>query len=95
ADLGAAISRAAGARAFVADREGTGTTLLIAATATALAPRFGAGSALAHGRTALMVGAGLATLRCDVDTAADLAEARSLGVGPRTGRVVEGIRKVC
>ncbi|WP_312880381.1 2-phospho-L-lactate guanylyltransferase [Actinokineospora xionganensis] len=95
ADLGAAISRAAGARAFVADREGTGTTLLIAAAGTSLAPRFGAGSALAHGRTALMVGAGLATLRCDVDTAADLTEALALGVGPRTSEVVQGIRKVC
>lgn len=95
ADVGVAITRSAGARAFVADREGTGTTLLIAAPGTALDPRFGPGSALAHGRTALMVGAGLATLRCDVDTAADLAEAMALGVGPRTAHVARGIRKVC
>jgi len=91
AELEAAVlaALAGGGRAFCPDRAGTGTTLLLAAPGHALDPRFGAGSAAAH-RAA---GAGELTgdwpgLRCDVDTGADLAVARRLGLGPRTRRVL-------
>jgi 2-phospho-L-lactate guanylyltransferase len=85
ADLAAAIGAAAGRRAFCADRPGTGTTLLLSAAGGPLEPRFGVGSAAAHAASgAVAVGAGLASLRCDVDTAADLAAAARLGLGPRS-----------
>ncbi|WP_424188723.1 2-phospho-L-lactate guanylyltransferase [Actinokineospora sp. G85] len=82
--LSSAIGQAAGARAFVPDREGTGTVLLLSAAGGPLLPRFGPGSAAAHGRDGVAVGHGGAGLRCDVDTAADLADALALGAGPRT-----------
>lgn len=84
-DLTAAITEAGGRRAFCADRQTTGTTLLLSAPGAPLDPRFGTGSAHAHlASGAVAVRAGLATLRCDVDTAADLAEATALGLGQRT-----------
>jgi len=90
-DLRAALDQAAEhARAFVADAEGTGTTLL-----TGLAdvvPRFGAGSAAAHeahGHVRLAIPPG-STLRRDVDVPADVAAAAALGVGPRTAAVLSG-----
>jgi 2-phospho-L-lactate/phosphoenolpyruvate guanylyltransferase len=84
-DLAAAIAEAAGRRAFCPDRQGTGTTLLLSTPGGPLAPRFGPGSAAAHlASGALAVGAGLASLRCDVDTAEDLAVATALGLGQRT-----------
>ncbi len=86
ADLAEAITAAGGRRAFCADRDGTGTTLLLSAAGGPLEPRFGAGSAAAHAASgAVSVGAGLASLRCDVDTADDLAVAAGIGLGPRTG----------
>ncbi|WP_436502071.1 2-phospho-L-lactate guanylyltransferase [Actinokineospora sp. HUAS TT18] len=95
ADLTAVIAEAAGRRAFAADRDGTGTTLLLAAPGMALDPRFGPGSASAHGRDAVRVGVACDTLRCDVDTAGDLAEALTLGVGARTAQVAGDVRRVC
>ncbi|WP_054055932.1 2-phospho-L-lactate guanylyltransferase [Alloactinosynnema sp. L-07] len=95
AELAAAVAEADGRRAFAADRDGTGTTLLIAAPGTALDPRFGPGSALAHARDAVRIGMSSDTLRCDVDTAGDLAEALTLGVGARTAQIVDGVRRVC
>ncbi|BCJ36403.1 2-phospho-L-lactate guanylyltransferase [Actinocatenispora thailandica] len=87
AELAAAIAEAAGRRAFCADRPGTGTTLLLAAPGQPLEPRFGVGSAAAHAATgAVPVGAGLPSLRCDVDTSEDLAVAAGLGLGPATRR---------
>lgn len=84
-DLAEALARAAGRRAFCADRPGTGTTLLLSAPGGPLDPRFGAGSAAAHAASgAVAVGAELDSLRCDVDTADDLAVAAELGLGPRT-----------
>ncbi|GAA3518474.1 2-phospho-L-lactate guanylyltransferase [Actinocatenispora rupis] len=86
AALAAAADRAAAgdARAYVADAEGTGTTLL-AATGADLDPRFGPGSAAAHAATgAVPLGGGWPSLRRDVDTPADLATAAGLGLGPRT-----------
>lgn len=88
-DLTAALAEAAGHRAFVADRQGTGTTLLLAGAGRSLAPRFGAGSARAHtasGATPLTIAA--ESLRADVDTADDLAHVRTLGAGKRTSTLL-------
>jgi 2-phospho-L-lactate guanylyltransferase len=84
-DLTAALAEAAGRRAFVADRQGTGTTLLLAAPGEPLDPRFGPGSARRHAESgASPLRRPLATLRSDVDTADDLAHARAMGVGKHT-----------
>ncbi|MFI7120828.1 2-phospho-L-lactate guanylyltransferase [Amycolatopsis sp. NPDC049868] len=88
-DLTAALAEAAGQRAFVADRQGTGTTLLLAGAGQALTPRFGTGSARAHtasGATPLTIAA--ESLRADVDTADDLAHVRTLGAGKRTSTLL-------
>ncbi len=76
---------------FVADSDGTGTTLVAVRDASWFASHFGIGSRAAH------LAAGLAevtlpvpTLRRDVDTAEDLAAAGRLGLGPRTTRVLAG-----
>ena len=74
----------------VADASGTGTTLLAATTADLFRPAFGPGSRSLH------VDAGAAdltdiagpSLRCDVDTLADLAAAEALGLGPHSAEVV-------
>lgn len=86
-DASATIARGAAA-AFVADRSGEGTALLVVRASTAFTPRFGPGSAAAH-RAA---GAAeldpahrrWARLRTDVDTPDDLSAAVDLGLGPRT-----------
>jgi 2-phospho-L-lactate guanylyltransferase len=93
AELAAALRAAEPTpRAFVADAQGTGTTLLTA-TGTALRPRFGAGSARAHAGdgTVLLSGAWPGLLR-DVDTEADLRAALALGVGPRTTALAVSLR---
>jgi 2-phospho-L-lactate guanylyltransferase len=72
--------------AFVADAAGTGTTLYAARPGTPFRPRFGAGSAgryRAGGAVEILL-ADVPSLRSDVDTAADLRHATSLGLGPRT-----------
>jgi 2-phospho-L-lactate guanylyltransferase len=74
-----------GAPAYVADADGSGTTLYTAAY-DAFAPRFGAGSAAAHHAVAQEVEGALPGLRRDVDDLADLRQAWQLGVGPRTHR---------
>ncbi len=84
-DLEAALDAAGDERAFCPDRQGTGTTLLVAAAGTPLAPRFGPGSARAHAEDAERLDGPWDTLRCDVDTAADLVAATELGLGPHTG----------
>ena len=77
------------ARAFSPDRAGTGTTLLLAAPGVELDPRFGPGSARVHAASgALHLDGPWSTLRCDVDTEADLAEAARLGLGPHTSAVL-------
>lgn len=84
-DLAAALCAAGDGRAFCADRHGTGTTLLLAEPGSALDPRFGPGSAAAHHDSGARALRGdWPTLRCDVDTEADLAIAMRLGPGPRT-----------
>jgi 2-phospho-L-lactate guanylyltransferase len=73
------------ARSFVADAAGTGTVLLAAPAGAALEPCFGPDSAAAHEASgAIRLSGAWPSLRRDVDTPADLAEALALGVGPRT-----------
>ncbi|MFI7676466.1 2-phospho-L-lactate guanylyltransferase [Actinophytocola sp. NPDC049390] len=96
ADLSAAIAEAAGRRAYCADRPGTGTTLLLAAPGEPLNPRFGPGSSDAHTATgAVRVGAGLPSLRCDVDTERDLGAAAELGLGVATGKFTRSFDLRC
>lgn len=88
ADLEAALGLAAEhPRALVPDAEGTGTVLLTA-TDGPPDPRFGPGSAQRHAVDAVRLDLDLPGLRRDVDTAADLAAAVALGVGPHTGRAL-------
>jgi 2-phospho-L-lactate guanylyltransferase len=77
--------------AFVADTDGTGTTLLTARPGAGLRPRFGPGSAARHAAGAVGLPAGPG-LRHDVDTADDLRAALLLGVGPRTLAAVTASR---
>jgi 2-phospho-L-lactate/phosphoenolpyruvate guanylyltransferase len=75
-------------RSFVADRLGTGTAALFAFGA-ALDPQFGPDSSARHRRSgAIELTGAWPGLRCDVDTPADLAVARRLGVGAATARAV-------
>jgi 2-phospho-L-lactate guanylyltransferase len=75
-------------RSFVADRLGTGTSALFAFGA-ALDPQFGPDSSARHRRSgAIELTGAWPGLRCDVDTPADLAAARRLGVGAATARAV-------
>ena len=71
-------------RSFVADRHGTGTAALFA-FGVPPQPRFGADSARRHRESgAIELTGGWPGLRCDIDTPADLAAARLLGVGAAT-----------
>ncbi len=84
-DLQAALAVGLTPRWFVADAAGTGTTMLAAAPGLDLDPHFGVGSARLHEDAgATPVRAELLTLRRDVDTGEDLAQARALGLGPHT-----------
>jgi len=84
-DLEAVLAAApASGAAFVADADGVGTTLLVAASAAELRPAFGPSSRAAHlAAGAVELDAGT-SVRRDVDTPADLDAALGLGVGPRT-----------
>ena len=90
AELGAALESAKlYGRSFVADRQGTGTAALFA-FGVPPDPRFGAGSARRHRDSGAVELLGdWPGLRCDIDTPADLAEARLLGVGPATTAALE------
>ena len=75
-------------RSFVADRLATGTAALFA-FGSALDPKFGLDSAARHRRSgAIELTGAWPGLRCDVDTPADLAVARRLGVGAATARAL-------
>lgn len=90
-DLSAALDAAAG-RSFVADADGTGTTLLVVPPGSNLDPRFGVGSAAAHTASgATRIGDDLATLRRDVDTTGDLEAALRVGVGAHTAAVTSSL----
>lgn len=87
ADLARALDAARQAPAgFVPDAAGTGTTLLTALPGQPLTPRFGPESAQRHAEQAVRLTAA-DSLRCDVDTLADLAAAAILGLGPHTARI--------
>jgi len=83
AELAEALALADVQRCFVPDRPGSGTVLLAAPAGLPLGPHFGPGSAAAHARSgAKRLDGAWPSLRCDVDTAADLAEAVRLGWRP-------------
>ena len=87
AELDAAIGAALalGGRTFCADADGTGTTFLLAAAGVALQPHFGGGSAARHRASgAIPLDGEWPGLRRDVDTPADLRQAREIGLGPRS-----------
>jgi 2-phospho-L-lactate/phosphoenolpyruvate guanylyltransferase len=90
AELTAALAAAAGhPRAFVPDAAGTGTTLLAALPGVPLGPRYGPRSRAAHRESgAVELTGDWPSLRRDVDTAVDLAEAARLGLGPATSAAV-------
>jgi 2-phospho-L-lactate guanylyltransferase len=81
-------------RSFVSDAARQGTTLLATTlpgdrAGSALAPEFGAGSRAAHVRSgATEITLPLPSVRRDVDTEVDLADAQQLGVGPSTTLVL-------
>lgn len=82
-ELGSALDAAPEDRmSFLADREGTGTTLVCAPGTESFRPRFGHRSRLEHlgAATELELDA-VPTLRRDVDTPEHLREATELGVG--------------
>ena len=94
-ELSLALQLADPARqSFVADASGEGTTMLAAPSWERVAPRFGGGSRAAHldAGAAEILDPGIRSLRRDVDTPADLAEARGLGVGDYTVQVARGHR---
>ncbi len=88
-ELGEAITAARQhRRSFVADRLATGTAALFA-FGSQLDPQFGSDSSARHRRSgAIELTGAWPGLRCDVDTPADLAAARRLGVGPATARAI-------
>ena len=90
AELGAALDSAKQhGRSFVADRQGTGTAALFG-FGVPPDPRFGTDSARRHRDSGAVELLGeWPGLRCDIDTPADLAEARILGVGPATAAALE------
>jgi 2-phospho-L-lactate/phosphoenolpyruvate guanylyltransferase len=88
-DLLAVLHRAAAAgRGFVRDLDGSGTTLLTAGPGTPLAPLFGPDSAQRHLDSGARELDAAVSLRCDVDSAADLQRCLQLGVGRLTSRLV-------
>jgi 2-phospho-L-lactate guanylyltransferase len=92
AELSAALVATASSPGVVvvADHEGVGTTMLAARSAAQLRPAFGVASFARHralGAIALEDG-DLDSVRLDVDNAAALHAAISLGVGPRTAAAI-------
>lgn len=73
----------------VPDESGDGTVLLTHHDAARLVPRFGAGSAARHSRTATVLTLDLAPLRTDVDDTDALERAARLGLGPRTAGLLD------
>lgn len=92
ADLVAALAACADhSRALVPDAEGTGTVLLSALSPGDLHPRFGPGSALAHGPDYVQLNLNLPSLRTDVDDDQGLRDAMLIGVGRRTALVLGAV----
>jgi 2-phospho-L-lactate guanylyltransferase len=93
AEIESVLRAAADAEVIVvADHLGTGTTTLASRTPTSLRPAFGAGSFARHlAAGAVSVTGALPGLRHDVDTAADLAQAVDLGLGPATATAYDSV----
>ncbi|WP_280213264.1 2-phospho-L-lactate guanylyltransferase [Nocardia cyriacigeorgica] len=90
ADMLARAPRAA--RSVVVDHAGSGTAALLARAAVALDPAFGPGSAQRHiAAGAVRLDGDWPGLRLDVDTAADLDRAITLGTGAETRSVLRDI----
>lgn len=71
--------------AFVPDRTGAGTTMVLAAPRAEVVTRYGPDSAARHRELGLRPLTGAPErVRLDVDTVADLERARALGLGNRT-----------
>lgn len=88
-DLRGALAQVGtGARGFVSDHLGTGTTLLAAGAGAPLAPLFGPHSRRAHHRSGAYELVAATGLRRDVDTPEDLLAALGLGVGAHTRHAV-------
>jgi 2-phospho-L-lactate guanylyltransferase len=92
ADLDLAlVAAAAHGRAFLADAQGAGTTLLTARAGHRLRPRYGPGSAAAHqAEGAHPLGVPAPTVRADVDRWADLRALRHGSCGRRTREWLDG-----
>ncbi|MDF0586130.1 2-phospho-L-lactate guanylyltransferase [Tsukamurella sp. 8F] len=87
-ELTAFLTAADHVRAFVPDRQGSGTAALLAPAGTALDPRFGVDSAARHRASgALAVEGDWPGLRGDVDTMEDLAAAAGM-VGSHTATLL-------
>ncbi len=80
-------------RAFLADSPGIGTTLLACSPDRPLAPAFGGASRERHaaGGAVELTLPDVPSVRRDVDTGADLAQALALGVGPHTALVAAAL----
>lgn len=76
-------------RAFVADAEGTGSTLVTARAGLTFQHAFGDGSAARHRELGLVELPADASLRRDVDLGAHLDAVIHAGLGPRTSSLVE------
>ncbi|HJQ02018.1 MAG TPA: 2-phospho-L-lactate guanylyltransferase [Jatrophihabitans sp.] len=74
-------------RSFVRDLGGTGTTLLAASSPDRLAPQFGPDSAERHLRSGAYEIEAPASVRCDVDSVADLKACLALGAGLLTSQL--------
>lgn len=79
-----------GGSALVADEEGEGTTMLLAAAGVALVPSYGPGSRRRHEQAGAQLLEGTPRLRRDVDTPEQLARAVALGVGAATREALRG-----
>lgn len=90
ADVSKVLRRAAGhASAFVPDRAGTGTTMVVTAPGRRVVTAFGQGSAARHtGLGLYAVHSAPVRARHDVDTLADLSAAAALGVGEATAALL-------
>jgi 2-phospho-L-lactate guanylyltransferase len=95
AELGEVLAFAsvANCAVVVADAHGSGSTAYLAAATVPFAPAFGPDSLRAHvaGGAVTFPGAGVPSIRQDVDTLEDLWAAVALGVGPHTSAIVQSI----
>ncbi|HVB42603.1 MAG TPA: 2-phospho-L-lactate guanylyltransferase [Streptosporangiaceae bacterium] len=93
-ELTTALAAASSAtQAFLADADGSGTTLYTAVPGAAFTPQFGQRSSARHrasGARELDL-PGIAGLRRDVDTLADLKDAAEIGLGPRSAALAAAL----